>query len=229
MSIKVSLGRVLSASRYFAVELKGKICDSLSSPKFRRSRMRKSLLLFVLVVAGAPVFAQQSVAEAAAQAKAKAEGFSADAPTHDQVMTLLDLLQIRKSMSLMMDGMKQAMKQGAEQAFRERVPDPTPKQLEALNGMVEDIMADMPLDEMIEAMVPIYRRHLGKSDLDEIIRFYSGPVGQKLLREQPQMMQEGMQAGMAIQQKRMDQMMVKIRERTQKMVEADEEKSGPKK
>ena len=29
---------------------------------------------------------------------------------------------------------------------------------------------------------------------------------------------------MAIQQKRMDQMMVKIRERTQKMVEADEEK-----
>ena len=189
--------------------------------------MRKSLLLLVFVVAGAPVFAQQSVAEAAAQAKT--EGFSPDAPTHDQVMTLLDLLQIRKSMGLMMDGMKQAMKQGAEQAFGERVPDPTPKQLEALNGMVEDIMADMPLDEMVEAMVPIYRRHLSKSDLDEIIRFYSGPVGQKMLHEQPQMMQEGMQAGMAIQQKRMDQMMVKIRERTQKMVEADEEKSGPKK
>jgi hypothetical protein len=191
--------------------------------------MRKSLLLLVFVVAGAPVFAQQSVAEAAAQAKARTEGFSPDAPTHDQVMTLLDLLQIRKSMGLMMDGMKQAMKQGAEQSFRERVPDPTPKQLEALNGMVEDIMADMPLDEMVEAMVPIYRRHLSKSDLDEIIRFYSGLVGQKMLREQPQMMQEGMQAGMAIQQKRMDQMMAKIRERTQKMVEADEEKSGPKK
>ena len=58
--------------------------------------MRKNLLLLVFVVAGAPVFAQQSVAEAAAQAKARTEGFSPDAPTHDQVMTLLDLLQIRK-------------------------------------------------------------------------------------------------------------------------------------
>jgi hypothetical protein len=184
--------------------------------------MRKGVFLLVLMAAAAPVYAQQSVAEAAAQAKAKSEGLAADAPTRDQVMKLLDLLQIRKSMSLMMDGMKQAMKQGAEETFRERVPNPTPKQLEALNGMVDDMMADMPLDEMIEAMVPIYRRHLSKSDVDEVIRFYSSAVGQKLLREQPQMIQEGIQAGVEIQQKRMDQMMSKIRERTEKMAEEEE-------
>jgi hypothetical protein len=182
----------------------------------------RGLLLLVLLAVAAPLYAQQSVAEAARQAKAKPEGLAADAPTRDQVMKLLDLLQIRKSMSLMMDGMKQAMKQGAEETFRERVPNPTPKQLEALNGMVDDLMADMPLDEMIEAMVPIYRRHLSKSDVDEVIRFYSSAVGQKLLREQPQMIQEGMQAGVEIQQKRMDQMMAKIRERTEKMAEEEE-------
>jgi len=182
----------------------------------------RALLLLVLLAVAAPLYAQQSVAEAARQAKAKPEGLAADAPTRDQVMKLLDLLQIRKSMSLMMDGMKQAMKQGAEETFRERVPNPTPKQLEALNGMVDDLMADMPLDEMIEAMVPIYRRHLSKSDVDEVIRFYSSAVGQKLLREQPQMIQEGMQAGGEIQQKRMDQMMAKIRERTEKMAEEEE-------
>ena len=182
----------------------------------------RALLLLVLLAVAAPLYAQQSVAEAARQAKAKPEGLAADAPTRDQVMKLLDLLQIRKSMSLMMDGMKQAMKQGAQETFRERVPNPTPKQLEALNGMVDDLMADMPLDEMIEAMVPIYRRHLSKSDVDEVIRFYSSAVGQKLLREQPQMIQEGMQAGGEIQQKRMDQMMAKIRERTEKMAEEEE-------
>jgi len=182
----------------------------------------RALLLLVLLGVAAPLYAQQSVAEAARQAKAKPEGLAADAPTRDQVMKLLDLLQIRKSMSLMMDGMKQAMKQGAQETFRERVPNPTPKQLEALNGMVDDLMADMPLDEMIEAMVPIYRRHLSKSDVDEVIRFYSSAVGQKLLREQPQMIQEGMQAGGEIQQKRMDQMMAKIRERTEKMAEEEE-------
>jgi hypothetical protein len=184
--------------------------------------MRKAVFLLVLMAAAAPLYAQQSVAEAAAQAKAKSEGLAADAPTRDQVMKLLDLLQIRKSMSLMMDGMKQAMKQGAEEAFRERVPNPTPKQLEALNGMVDDMMADMPLDELIEAIVPINRRHLSKSDVEEVIRFYSSTVGQKLLREQPQMIQEGMQAGVEIQQKRMDQMMAKIRERTEKMAEEEE-------
>jgi len=184
--------------------------------------MRKAVFLFVLMAAAAPLYAQQSVAEAAAQAKAKSQGLAADAPTHDQVMKLLDLLQVRKSMSLMMDGMKQAMKQGAEEAFRERVSNPTPKQLEALNGMVDDMMADMPLNELIEAMVPIYRRHLNKSDVDEVIRFYSSTVGQKLLREQPQMIQEGMQAGVEIQQKRMDQMMAKIRERTERMAEEEE-------
>jgi uncharacterized protein len=184
--------------------------------------MRKGVFLLVLMAAAAPIYAQQSVAEAAAQAKAKSEGLAADAPTHDQIIKLMDLLQIRRNMSLMMDGMKQAMKQGAEQAFRERVPNPTLKQLEALNGMVDDMMADMPLDEMVEAMVPIYRRHLSRTDVDEVIRFYSSAVGQKLLREQPQMIQEGMQAGVEIQQKRMDQMMAKIRERTEKMAEEEE-------
>lgn len=184
--------------------------------------MRKGVFLLVLMAVAAPVYAQQSVAEAAAQAKAKSEGLAADSPTHEQIMKLVDLLQIRRNMALMMDGMKQAMKQGAEQAFRERIPNPTPKQLEALNGMVDDMMADMPLDEMVEAMVPIYRRHLSRTDVDEIIRFYSSAVGQKLLREQPQMIQEGMQAGAEIQQKRMDQMLAKIRARTEKMAEEEE-------
>jgi uncharacterized protein len=201
-----------------------KICDSTFPQKPGDGNMRcRGLLLLVLLAVAAPVFAQQSVAEAAAQAKSKTEALPADAPTHDQVMTLLDLLQVRRNMSLMMDSMKQAMKQTAEQAFRENVPDPTPKQLEALRGMIDGALADMPLDEMLEASVTVYRRHLSKSDVEEMIRFYAGPVGQKLLHEQPQMMQESMQAGMAIQQKRMDQIIAKIREGARKMAEADED------
>src|SRR5262249_37793516 len=121
------------------------------------------------------------------------------------------------------------MKEGAEQGFRERIPNPTPQQLQALNGMVDDIMADLPIDEMLEAMVPIYQRHLTRSDIEEGIRFYSSPVGQKLLREQPQMIQEGMRAGAQIQQQRMGPIMDKIRERTEKMVEEQEKGGAPKK
>ena len=183
----------------------------------------RGLLLLVLLAVAAPVFAQQSVAEAAAQAKSEAEVFPADAPTHDQVMTLLDLLQVRRNMALMIDGMKNAMKEGAERSFRERIPNPTPQQLEALRGMIDGAMSDMPLDEMVEATVAVYRRHLTKSDVEEMIRFYAGPVGQKVLREQPKMLQESMQAGTEIQRKRMDQIMAKVREGEQKMLEADQE------
>ena len=145
-------------------------------------------------------------------------------------MTLLDLLQVRRTMTLMMDGMKQAMKKAAEQTFKENLPNPSPKQLEALHGLIDDAMGDIPIDELLQATVPIYQRHLTKSDIEEMIRFYSGPVGQKLLREQPQMMQESMQASMAIQQKRMDQIMTKLKENIQKMNEADEEQvQAPKK
>ncbi|HEY2116414.1 MAG TPA: DUF2059 domain-containing protein [Candidatus Angelobacter sp.] len=189
--------------------------------------MRKSLLFLVIALAGVPLFAQQVIGgKISSEPKASQESFAPDAPTHDQVMTLLDLLQVRKMMATMMEGMKQAMKQGAEQSFRERVPDPTPKQMEALNGMIDDAIGDLPLDEMVEVMVPIYRRHLSKSDVEEMIRFFGGPVGQKLLREQPQMMQEGMQAGVAVQQRRMEQIKIKIRERSQQLIEATEEKSG---
>ena len=187
--------------------------------------MRKILLLVVLVVTGVPLFAQVIGAKIESRPKATDETFAADAPTHDQVMTLLDLLQVRKSMTAALDGMKQAMKQGAEKSFREDVPNPTPKQLEALHGMIDDIGA-VSLDDMVEAIVPIYRRHLSKSDIEEMIRFYAGPVGQKLLHEQPQMLQESIQAGVALQERRMDEIRIKVKERMQQLKEATEEKDS---
>jgi hypothetical protein len=188
--------------------------------------MRGTILLLVCVMMAAPMFGQQSVAEAAAQAKAHAAALSPDAPSHDQVMTLLNLLRVRTMLTNLMEGIKKAAKDGAEQSFRERVPNPTPAQLEALKGIVDDSLGDLPIDEMIEAMVPVYQRHLTKSDIDEMIRFYSSPVGQKLLREQPQMMQEGMQAGVQIQQKRMSQVMAKVDQRMKKMIEDEAGKGG---
>ena len=43
------------------------------------------------------------------------------------------------------------------------------------------------------------------------------------------MMQEGMQAGAAIQEKRMDQMMIKVRERAEQLAEANDEKNSTQK
>jgi hypothetical protein len=68
---------------------------------------------------------------------------------------------------------------------------------------------------------------LTKTDVEEMICFYSSPVGQKLLQEQPQMIQESMQAGAAVQQKTMDQINARIQERLQQMTDASQEISTP--
>ena len=47
---------------------------------------------------------------------------------------------------------------------------------------------------MLDDMIPVYQKHLTKSDVDEMIKFYSTPTGQKFLREMPAMTAEGMEA-----------------------------------
>ncbi len=191
--------------------------------------MRRVVLLAFLALFSLPLCAQQSVAEIAAQAKA-ARALPANAPTRDQVLTLFDLLQVRKNMATMMDSMKKVAQEAAEQNFRQRVPDATPKQLELMNKMIDDMFGEMHVDEFVDVSISIYQNHLTKSDIDEIIKFYSSPVGQKLLREQPQMMQESMKAAGEIQQKRMESISQKMDQRMQELVDASQEKSpAPKK
>jgi hypothetical protein len=191
--------------------------------------MRKIALLCLVVFFTLPALAQQSVAEAAAQAKNNGQ-VSADAPPRDQVLTLLETLQARRTMTVMLDNMKQIMKDSAERSFREKVPNPTPKQLAALHGMFDDIMNAMSLDDMINAIVPIYQRHLTKTDVEEMLRFYSPPVGQKLLRVQRQIIQESMQAGVEVEQRRMDEIKAKIQQRTQELMETSQDDTpAPKK
>jgi len=184
--------------------------------------MRTMILLCMSLILSLPLAGQQSVAEAAAKSRTAKPALSADAPNRDQVMTLLNLMQVRKSMMAAMEGMKEVMKQSAEESLRQKVTDPTPQQLAALRGMFDDIVSVMPLDEMESAIVAIYQRHLSKADVEEMIRFYSSPTGQKLIHEQPQIMQESMQAGAAIQQKRAGEIEAKIQKRIQELVEAEE-------
>jgi len=75
-------------------------------------------------------------------------------------------------------------------------------------------------------MVPIYQKHLTKSDLDAILAFYSSPIGQKLQREQPAMMQEGMQAGGEIGRRRLGAMMQQMDDFIAKM--AQQQPNSPK-
>jgi hypothetical protein len=69
------------------------------------------------------------------------------------------------------------------------------------------------------------KRHLTKTDLEAVIAFYKSSAGQKILKEQPAMMAEGMQAGQDIMIKRLPAILDRLNTQIAKL--ADEEKKRP--
>jgi len=177
--------------------------------------VRRSIVLtaIVLVLSAALVGAQA--------------GNPSDQPaSREDVLKFMDVVHIRQTLVQLYEGMGRQSKAGAEQAFKEKIPDASPEQLATVDKFAEGLFKDMPVDEIVDAMVPIYQKHLSKGDMDAILAFYSSPAGQKLLREQPAMMQEGMEAGGAIAQKKLRSIMEKVDEFIAELVKQEQQKSS---
>jgi hypothetical protein len=123
---------------------------------------------------------------------------NADVPDKNDVMQFLTLMHVREQMVQVMGGMSKAMRDGAEESFKQKIPDATPEQLAKLDKICDTIFSSMPIDDLVDAIVPIYQKHLTKSDLAAVTAFYSSPAGQKILKEQPAITAEAMQAGQEI-------------------------------
>jgi hypothetical protein len=107
-------------------------------------------------------------------------------------------------MRKMMDAMTKSMQQMNHDRYL-KDKDKLPADFEArTNKMMDDMMKDMPFDEMMQAMVPTYQKHFTKGDMDALIAFYTSPAGQKLLREMPAIVGEAMTAMMPIMRQHMD-------------------------
>ena len=100
-------------------------------------------------------------------------------------------------MKEVMSQLREQVHSGALQNLRSRTMNHTPDQIAAVNQSVDEQLDEMErkysLDQMVEDIIPVYQKHLTRSDLDSMIAFYSSPIGQKLLDELPAMMQETMQ------------------------------------
>ena len=76
--------------------------------------------------------------------------------------------------------------------------------------MMGDSMKNFPIDDLLNAMVPVYQKHYTKGDIDAFVVFYSSPAGQKMLKELPAITAESMQASMSIAQKMVANMQQQI-------------------
>jgi hypothetical protein len=145
-------------------------------------------------------------------------------PSKEEVLKFMEVLRIRPQLIQYFDGVAKQARLGAEEGFKEKVPDATPAQLAEVDKFAENVFKNMPIDEMVDAMIPIYQKHLTKEDLDGILAFYASPVGLKLQREQPAMMQEGMQVGGEIGRRRLGAIMQQMDDFITKMAQ-DQQKT----
>jgi len=165
---------------------------------------------FIAIIAGLalamlPVLAQSQAGEET-QPTQPAATSSAIPPdqqaTKEQIEKFFEVAHLHKQMETMMNMMPGLI----EQSFRAQIKDineklPPGKQLmpqdqaalqKVMDKYMQQALTVYPVDEMIADAVPVYQRHINKSDADAVIAFYSSPVGQRLLDEQPAIMKEYM-------------------------------------
>ncbi len=153
----------------------------------------------------------------------------ADKPaTKEDVEKYFQVMHSREMMTKMIDAMTKPMHQMLHEQYM-RDKGKLPPDFEArMNKKFDDYLKDLPFDEMQQAMVPAYQKHLTKGDIDALVAFYSSPTGQKLIREMPAMTAEAMQAAMPLVQQRVETMTQRMQQEVAQMMKDSKTKPGEK-
>jgi uncharacterized protein len=135
----------------------------------------------------------------------------ADSPaTKEQIQKLFDVMQIRQQSHLMMDSIGKQMQAMTTQTIKARYPQITGAELARATRISEQSLKAVPVDELLDDMVPIYQKHLTQADVDAMIVFYSSPTGKKLMQEMPEITQEAMAVSYKRMQKQIDAVMQQV-------------------
>ena len=151
---------------------------------------------------------------------------STDVPaSREDIRRLFDAMHVQEQIRTSMEVMMTQQRRMIADMMKKRNRRVTQDDVDRASESAQEFLKNFPLDEMVEDMIPVYQRHLTRADVDVMAAFYSSPTGQKLLREQPAMAGESMQAVSARVQRAValaiDQAEQKARE------DADKEKSPP--
>lgn len=126
-------------------------------------------------------------------------GQNADEPaSRDDVILYLRTMRSHDMFERTMEVQSQAMQQLIrDQILKEKGALP-PKFDATMKKAMDDLVKQMPIDDIVQAMIPAYQKHFTKTEIEAMNNFYSSPVGQKVLQELPAVIQEGNQAAMPI-------------------------------
>lgn len=149
-------------------------------------------------------------APGAADTKAPSATVAGDQPADlADIERYYDVMHMREQVKQLTEIMSHQASQMMHEALNEQ-PNLPQTAKDRFNALYERILKNMPTEELLQAMAPIYAKHFTKSDINAIITFYSSPVGKKMIDETPEITQEAMQASVGVMQKYMTQSMEEI-------------------
>jgi len=149
----------------------------------------------------------------------------ADSPaTKEDVQRYLQTVSSKESLEKMMEAMSKPLHQMVhEQYLKDK--DKLPADFEArMNKRLDEYLKDLPWDDILNSMVPVYQKHLTKGDVDALTAFYATSTGQKLLKEMPQIVAESMQNLMPLMRKHIDTLNQRMQEEIQAMLKESDSK-----
>jgi uncharacterized protein len=138
--------------------------------------------------------------------------------SRQDVLKLFQVMHIHDQMRSVMDSMTKQQSALVHETMKQRYPQMPEERIEQFDAMMEEGMKDFPVDAVIDDLIPVYQKHLTRTDVTAMYVFYSSPTGQKLLREMPAMTEESMQLSYGRMQKQMDAMT----DRVQKVMKEEE-------
>jgi hypothetical protein len=164
--------------------------------------------------------AQSSSAQPADGQAASATQNDPDAPaTKEEVEAYFAVAHTRELATKVTAAMVKPMQQMMHDTYLKN-KEKLPSDFEARMGKeTEEMMQNMPFDEMIDAMMPSYQKHFTRGDMEALTAFYSSTTGQKLLKELPAITAEAMQNMIPILQKYTSSMQQRLQEQVAQMLQ----------
>lgn len=158
------------------------------------------LIFLSLLLASVVAFSQQPAAPAKPAAPAAAPAVTpatvpaAEQPSRDDVLKLLSIVHVQDQIEDMQNELAGQIADNiiGDLDLKQITPEQQGRLHDAALAAVDDVRSAYPTSQMIGDLIPVYQKHLTRSDVQAAIAFFSTPAGQKFITEAPQMMQEAL-------------------------------------
>jgi hypothetical protein len=167
-------------------------------------------VLASLLLLSVTVFAQQT---------AKPSANNPDPATREQVLKMMEVMNLRQQAAETMEAYKTQMSAVALEDVKSRMPNAPAAMFDELRSAFDEMFSQIPVNEIVDAIVPVYQKHLTKREVEATTAFYSTPEGKSMLKKLPLMVNEGMQVSLTTMKDRMDAASDRMTERVHQILQ----------